>query len=146
MSGRELLTSNTGPVSSDCYGCPCNFDSDLFSTVDTGEDGEETKFSTRAKLFHWNGKAWVEGGLGTFKLNVTVLSEDNPDTTLRARFIMRAQQTYRVILNTPVFKQMSIGDSRGQEPTSKAISFAVVEKGRPVPYMVRVSNRKPSFP
>ena len=51
---------------------------------------------------------------------------------------MRAHQTYRVLLNAPVFKQMSVGDSRGSEPTGKSFAFAVIEEGKPVPHMVKV--------
>ena len=104
------------------------------NVVDTGEQGEETVFSNQGKLFFFDGKAWGERGFGIFKFNVTQKSEDDRS----GRFIMRVHQTYRVILNTPVFKQMSIGDSKGKEPPGKAISFAVVENGKPVPYMLRV--------
>ena len=57
-----------------------------------------------------------------------------------ARFIMRAHQTYRVLLNAPIFKQMKVGDSKGQEPMGKSVAFAVVEEGKPTPYMIRVSS------
>jgi Ran-binding protein 3 len=52
---------------------------------------------------------------------------------------MRAHQTFRVLLNTPIFKQMKIGDSKGNEPTGKSLSFSVIEKGKPTPYLIRVS-------
>ncbi len=56
------------------------------------------------------------------------------------RFIMRAHQTYRVLLNTPVFKQMKVGDKDGNEPPGKSISFAVIEDGKPTPYLVKVRD------
>lgn len=113
-----------------------------FATVGTGEDGEETVFSSaRAGLFSWDGAAWKEGGKGVFKLNLTVPGVETSDHTQRSgRFIMRAHQTFRVLLNTPIFKQMKIGDSKGNEPTSKSLSFSVVEKGKPTPYLIRVSE------
>lgn len=52
---------------------------------------------------------------------------------------MRAHQTFRVLLNTPVFKEMKIGDSRGQEPAGKSFAFAVLEDGKPTPHMIKVS-------
>lgn len=53
---------------------------------------------------------------------------------------MRAHQTYRVLLNTPVFKQMKIGDSKGNEPQGKSLSFAVIEDGKPTPYLIKVRS------
>ena len=42
-------------------------------SVDTGEEGENTIFQTRAKLFEFlhDKGTWAERGMGTFKLNVT---------------------------------------------------------------------------
>lgn len=110
--------------------------------VETGEDGEETVFSTtRAALFRFDGTSWKEGGRGMFKLNVTAQS---PDATTGAqrngRFIMRAHQTYRVLLNEPIFKEMLVGDAKGNEPKSRSFAFAVIEKSKAVPHMIRASN------
>ncbi|KAI9774613.1 MAG: hypothetical protein M1840_002862 [Geoglossum simile] len=55
--------------------------SDEFSAfiVETGEEHETTLFSCRAKLFSFDGgeRAWKERGIGTFKLNATVIETDN---------------------------------------------------------------------
>ena len=109
-------------------------------SVDTGEEGEESIFSsTRVNLYSWNGTAWKEGGRGTFKLNVPISKlNEAPSVQKTGRFIMRAHQTYRVLLNTPVFKQMEIGDSKGNEPQGKYVSFAVIEDRKPTPYKIRV--------
>ena len=97
--------------------------------------------SARAGLYSWDGAAWKEGGKGVFKLNMTVPGIDISEHTQRSgRFIMRAHQTFRVLLNTPIFKQMKIGDSKGNEPNSKSLSFSVIEKGKPKPYLIRVSR------
>lgn len=53
---------------------------------------------------------------------------------------MRAHSTYRVLLNAPIFKNMKIGDSKGKEPLGKSISFAVIEDGKPIPYLIKVSS------
>ena len=110
--------------------------------VATGEDGEESIFSSpRVNLYFWNGKEWKEGGRGTFKLNVTVAKPDDTRSIQKTgRFIMRAHQTYRVLLNTPIFEQMMFGDSKGNEPTGKSLSFSVIEDGKPIPYLIRVSR------
>lgn len=116
------------------------------AVVNTGEDGEETVFSSaRAGLFSWDGAAWKEGGKGVFKLNMTIPRTENLEQIQRSgRFIMRAHQTFRVLLNAPVFKQMKVGDSKGNEPTSKTLSFSVIEKGKPTPYLIRVSGCIPN--
>ena len=51
---------------------------------------------------------------------------------------MRAHQTFRLLLNAPIFKQMKVGDSKGNEPSGKSFAFAVIEDGKPTPYMVKV--------
>ena len=105
--------------------------------VETGEDGEDTIFSSRAKLYAFKDNNWKEAGNGIFKLNV--ISSENPeDEQKTSRFIMRAHQTYRVLLNQPIFPQMKVGDRLGNEPTAKAFAFAVIEDGKPIPHMVRV--------
>lgn len=53
---------------------------------------------------------------------------------------MRASQTFRVLLNAPVLKKMTVGDSRGKEPNGKFFSFGVVEDGILVPYLLKVSS------
>jgi len=120
------------------------FTSYLTSSVDTGEEGEESKFSSsRAKLYGWEDKTWKERGAGVFRFNVSTSdTTDDTEQRQRARFIMRAHQTYRVLLNTPVFKEMMVGDpfKKGEEPTSKSLLIAVVtEEGKAVPYQLRVS-------
>ena len=51
---------------------------------------------------------------------------------------MRAHQTFRVMLNAPIFKQMKFGNSKGDEPKGRTLSFAVVENGKPTPYQIKV--------
>ena len=105
--------------------------------VETGEDGEDSIFSSRAKLYAYRDNNWKEAGNGVFKLNV-ISSKNLEDDRRTSRFIMRAHQTYRVLLNQPIFPQMKIGDRSGNEPAGKAFSFAVIEDGKPIPHMVRV--------
>lgn len=110
--------------------------------VGTGEDGEESIFSSpRVNLYSWTGSAWKEGGRGTFKLNVASPGVEGENEFQKSgRFIMRAHQTFRVMLNAPIFKQMKIGDSKGNEPTGKSLSFSVIENGKPTPYLIKVSH------
>lgn len=110
--------------------------------VDTGEDDEETIFlSPRVNLYAWDGTRWKERGGGIFKLNVAKPSPDEPQSHPKtARFIMRAHQTYRVLLNTPIFKQLKIGDKDGNAPRGKVIAFTGIESGKPIPYQIKVSD------
>ncbi|KAL8720298.1 MAG: hypothetical protein Q9225_002810 [Loekoesia sp. 1 TL-2023] len=102
--------------------------------VETGESGEQSIFlSSRAQLYYFDSGGWHEKGKGAFKLNV---AEDKGER--KARFIMRAHQTFRVLLNQPVFKQMQVGDSKGREPQGKNFSFAVIDQGRPTPHLLKV--------
>ena len=107
--------------------------------METGEGGEDSIFSSRASLYSFRDNAWKESGKGTFKLNIAPASpEDASSDQKTGRFIMRAHQTYRVLLNVPVFKQMQVGDSRGNEPTGKSFLFAVIENAKPVAHMLKV--------
>ena len=80
--------------------------------------------------------------MGTFKLNVTEESYDGPDVKKRtSRFIMRTEGVFKVILNTPVFKGMRVGGLDGKKPTGKMIYITVIENGKPVPLILKVSER-----
>lgn len=108
--------------------------------VETGEAGEKSIFQCpRAQLYYFDSGGWHEKGKGSFKLNVT----DN-DKEKQARFIMRAHQTYRVLLNQPIFKKMQVGDSKGREPPGKSVSFAVIDQGRPMPHLLKLSDENES--
>ncbi|KAL9097365.1 MAG: hypothetical protein Q9163_006352 [Psora crenata] len=108
--------------------------------VETGEDGEDSLFSARASLYSFRG-AWKESGKGVFKFNVTTTTNEEPNRPATAgRFIMRAHQTFRVLLNAPVFKGMKVGDSKGNEPSGKSFAFAVIEDGKPTPHMVKLGD------
>ncbi|EFE34878.1 nuclear protein export protein Yrb2, putative [Trichophyton benhamiae CBS 112371] len=120
--------------------------------TETGEEDEETHFSVRGKLFHFTGSEWKERGIGTFKLNVKKLPESaagdeeeggaaaTKPTKRSARFIMRTDGVFRLILNIPLYKGMKVGDAEGKEPTGKHVQIAGVEDGRTVPLLLRTSN------
>ncbi|KAM5468232.1 hypothetical protein MauCBS54593_004973 [Microsporum audouinii] len=119
--------------------------------TETGEEGEETHFTVRGKLFHFTGSEWKERGVGTFKLNVKKTPETEGDeeeggsaatksTKRSARFIMRTDGVYRVILNIPLYKGMKVGDPEGKEPTGKHVQISGFEDGRTVPLLLRTSN------
>ncbi|KAL4996999.1 hypothetical protein BDV10DRAFT_195509 [Aspergillus recurvatus] len=106
--------------------------------IETGEEEEKTYFSCKAKLFHFSNKEWRERGLGTFKVNVKIT--DGVEDKKGARMIMRADGVGRVMLNTPLFKGMKVGDAAGNEPkATKQIHLASLEDSRSVPLLLRHS-------
>lgn len=114
------------------------------SIVNTGEEGEQTIFNRHGKLYWYHENAWVERGVGPFKLNVTRPGNENTadynenEAKKQARFIMRALATHRVVLNAPIFKEMKITGREGKEPTGKSIMFPVLVDGRMVSHMLKV--------
>ncbi|KAL8645174.1 MAG: hypothetical protein Q9210_006856 [Variospora velana] len=112
--------------------------------VETGEAGERPIFtSSRAQLYYFDSGGWHEKGKGAFKLNVAEGSDEQHQEK-KARFIMRAHQTFRVLLNQPVFKKMQVGDSKGREPSGKNFAFAVIDQGRPTPHLLKLSDENES--
>jgi len=135
------------------------------ATVETGEEEEETIFSCRAKLYHYE-KEWKERGTGVFKINVRLEtrsvsvtgnkvansedddSKDDSEADLeageeveqerKARLIMRTDGVHRVVLNTPVFKDMNVGTPDGQEPSGRTMFLTGLEDGKPIGYQIKV--------
>lgn len=64
---------------------------------------------------------------------------------ITARMIMRADGVLRVMLNSPIFKGMPVGDVSGAEPKGKQLNLASVEEGRTVPLLLRVRMHLFSF-
>jgi Ran-binding protein 3 len=57
----------------------------------------------------------------------------------RARVLMRTDGVHRVILNTPVFKEMNVGTKDGEEPSGRTMMLTGMEEGRPKGFQIRVS-------
>ncbi|KAK4498968.1 hypothetical protein PRZ48_009479 [Zasmidium cellare] len=95
--------------------------------LETGEEDESTEFSTRGKLyiFHTDDEGkreWRERGLGVVRLNVRRLQPDE-DQKPKARLLMRADGSHRVVLNTPVTKDIDYGAAKGEKPTGGYFHF-----------------------
>ncbi|KAL5117116.1 hypothetical protein ACEQ8H_004941 [Pleosporales sp. CAS-2024a] len=89
---------------------------------ETGEEGETTVWIGRAKLYTMSGegtaKGWKERGVGNFKFNV---SDEEPK---KARFVLRADGTHRLLLNAAVTKQLVFGgDASGEKPKDGRLLF-----------------------
>ncbi|GAB7346034.1 hypothetical protein MBLNU457_4803t1 [Dothideomycetes sp. NU457] len=110
-------------------------------SVETGEEGETVEYTCRAKLYNYvpsdpskpeSKKEWKERGLGVLRLNVKFpeSSDDTEDVESgassskpKARLVMRSDGSHRVILNTPVRKELSFGDVTGNEPKGQYVYF-----------------------
>lgn len=130
--------------------CTCRTDANLCS-VATGEEGEDTVFMARAKLYHFE-KEWKERGTGVIKINMVRHPADNEadeevkdleageetHSETRARVIMRTDGVHRVILNTGVFKDMKVGTQDDEEPTGKTMFLGGLEEGKPRLFQIKV--------
>jgi Ran-binding protein 3 len=121
--------------------------------VETGEEDEETIFTCRAKLFHFEEKQWKERGVGNLKINVRyepksdLKPEADDEEALgievmerRARVLMRTDGVHRVILNSPVFKEMNVGTKDGKEPSGRTMMLTGMEEGKPKGFQIRVGE------
>ncbi|KAK4544065.1 hypothetical protein LTR36_004563 [Oleoguttula mirabilis] len=113
--------------------------------LETGEEEEETTYSCRAKVYNYitledGKKEWRERGLGILRLNVRRRraaeddDDDEPDGKgkgkTRARFLMRADGSHRVVLNTPVKKEISFGAATGGPPQGGYMLFMGTIEGK----------------
>ncbi|KAK7509585.1 uncharacterized protein IWZ02DRAFT_465419 [Phyllosticta citriasiana] len=105
--------------------------------VKTGEEDEETVFSCRAKLFNFvtvtdDKKEWKERGIGNLKLNVLKQSRADQEAKVpkKARFVMRADGSHRVVLNSPIQKELKFGGiPNGSKPTNGYVFFMGTMEG-----------------
>jgi Ran-binding protein 3 len=118
----------------------------ISSAHETGEEGEVTVWTGRAKLYTMGGegatKGWKERGVGNFKLNITA------EEPKKARFVLRADGTHRLLLNTAVTKQLVFGgDSKGEKPKDGRLLFnSPKADGELDMHLLKVSHQTDSFP
>jgi Ran-binding protein 3 len=98
--------------------------------LETGEENEDAAWTGRAKLY-----TWQERGVGPLKLNVT---REEPS---KARFVLRADGTHRLLLNVAVTGQLRFGDASGEEPSDGKLLFtAPTPTGEIESHMLRVTK------
>jgi Ran-binding protein 3 len=96
----------------------------------------------RAKLYTMEGegkeRTWKERGVGNIKLNVT------KELPKKARFVLRADGTHRLILNSAVTKTMVLGqDSEGSKPKDGRLLFnSPNAEGTLEMHLLKVSNSR----
>eukprot|EP00178_Gracilaria_changii_P027426 TRINITY_DN876_c0_g3_i1.p1 TRINITY_DN876_c0_g3~~TRINITY_DN876_c0_g3_i1.p1 ORF type:complete len:467 (+),score=134.78 TRINITY_DN876_c0_g3_i1:31-1401(+) len=99
----------------------------------SGEEEEDTLFRVRAKLYSLEGEAdkmrWRECGVGALKMNQHKENE-------RVRLLMRSEGVLRVVLNTPLVKQVKL-----DRATERSIRFQGYEEGSSKCYLLRFATR-----
>mmetsp|Transcript_9900 Transcript_9900/g.20130 ORF Transcript_9900/g.20130 Transcript_9900/m.20130 type:complete len:381 (-) Transcript_9900:489-1631(-) len=101
--------------------------------VKTGEESENERFRTKAKLYGLDGGSWRERGVGQCKINV-----ERKDPR-RARVVMRTDGSHRLILN------FRIGPSVVVEPASeKSARFTVpdLESRKATSFLLKMVNKE----
>jgi len=113
--------------------------------IETGEEGETTEYTCRAKLYNFvDKKEWKERGVGVLRLNVTEPKPGDEDSTLKARIVMRADGSHRVVLNTPIQKGLKFGDVHGAKPNGHFMTFVGSLEGKPQLEVLQMKMR-PQF-
>ena len=97
-----------------------------------GEEGENTLFTARGKLYVNVDKQWKERGVGNIKVNVKeagATDESVEKAKKTARFIMRAEGTGRLSINSPITRQIRIQGAEGGRPERNVVLFQGVIDG-----------------
>lgn len=111
-------------------------------TVETGEENETTQYTCRAKLYNFvDKKEWKERGLGVLRLNVLDSSSDS-NSSSKARLVMRADGSHRVILNTPIQKGLKFGTVTGERPVNGYMYFMGSLDGQPKLELLQLKARQ----
>lgn len=138
--------------------------------VETGEEDEQTIFQCRAKLYHFDkewkergagvfkiniryeSKTIGEDAEGEAEKTAGEEEEEEEDDVeaggqpefstveRKARLIMRTDGVHKVVLNTPVFKNMKVGTGDGKEPNGKTMLIAGLDEGKPSLFQIKVSK------
>jgi Ran-binding protein 3 len=110
---------------------------------ETGEENEDNVYVGRAKLYTFQDeagkKSWQERGAGVLKLNMT---REEPR---KARFVLRADGTHRLLLNAALLATMPFGTGTkplGKMPEDGRLYFqAPTASGEVESYILRVSAK-----
>lgn len=120
--------------------------------MNTGEDNEDSVYVNRAKLFqyHPDTSSWKERGIGPIKINVErsesgndgdsdakdleAQSSASSNSPVKARLLMRNHATHKVILNSPIFREMKVNEQAAKQ----LLIVCPNETGALTTYMLRV--------
>ncbi|KAJ2161529.1 hypothetical protein GGF46_001384 [Coemansia sp. RSA 552] len=129
-NGKESLATNAAMSTVVPAMAHANVSELSTEPVRTYEEDETCVFSTKAKLYELVEDNWKERGGGQFKLNQHTAQGG------RHRLVMRTDQTYRLILNVPLFVGMKLSSER------RFVRFTCFDTDRmaPVTYALRFAS------
>ncbi|KAJ2609865.1 hypothetical protein H4S08_003864 [Coemansia sp. RSA 1365] len=104
--GKESLATNAAMSVMVPAMAHTNVSEQVTAPIRTYEEDEKCVYATKAKLFELSAEDWKERGSGQFKVN------QHKDNSSRCRLVMRTDQTFRLILNAPLFAGMRLGCER----------------------------------
>lgn len=105
--------------------------------IETGEEGEQSVFSCRAKLYTLDltnpSEGWRERGVGTLHVNTTQES--------KSRLVMRADGVLKVILNLPLLSGFEVHSGMNSSLSGeKFVRINCIQENKPLQYALRTSN------
>ncbi|KAG5366883.1 Ran-specific GTPase-activating protein 2 [Yarrowia sp. B02] len=112
-------------------------------SMETGEEGEESVYSCRAKLYYFDltntTEGWKERGVG--QVHINKLKPEDVTETCSGRIVMRTDAVHRVVLNMGLVKGLEVQAGMGASLSSdKVVRISTIEDNKPVQYALKTGN------
>ncbi|KAG5372120.1 Ran-specific GTPase-activating protein 2 [Yarrowia sp. C11] len=112
-------------------------------SMETGEEGEESVYTCRAKLYYFDltntTEGWKERGVG--QVHINKLKPEDVTETCSGRIVMRTDAVHRVVLNMGLVKGLEVQAGMGASLSSdKVIRISTMEDDKPVQYALKTGN------
>lgn len=110
--------------------------------VETGEENENSVFSTTAKLFELDlsniAEGWKERGRGPLHLNQSISNPSQARLVMRSNGLLRVILNYKITATTALIKGLEASLSPGKFLRVTSVSA----EGKPVQYMLKFLNQE----
>lgn len=111
--------------------------------METGEEGEESVYTCRAKLYYFDltktTEGWKERGVG--QVHINKLKPEDVTETCSGRIVMRTDAVHRVVLNMGLVKGLEVQAGMGASLSSdKVVRISTIEDDKPVQYALKTGN------
>lgn len=112
-------------------------------SMETGEEGEESVYTCRAKLYYFDltktTEGWKERGVG--QVHINKLKPEDVTETCSGRIVMRTDAVHRVVLNMGLVKGLEVQAGMGASLSSdKVVRISTIEDDKPVQYALKTGN------
>ncbi|QNP98907.1 YALIA101S05e11144g1_1 [Yarrowia lipolytica] len=112
-------------------------------SMETGEEGEESIYTCRAKLYYFDltntTEGWKERGVG--QVHINKLKPEDVTETCSGRIVMRTDAVHRVVLNMGLVKGLEVQAGMGASLSSdKVVRISTIEDNKPVQYALKTGN------